>query len=276
MAIYIKKDSVNEKISKVYRKSEGVIREILNIKRKSEGVIREVYSSKLKTLCLIHFDVISSASSAVVKDEVSNTNLGIQNLLGNPVINNNNLMFGVGAAKASAYEYGFNLQLPKEETTFEDLGESDFTFEFFAYFTGQFGDSSAGNAVLTSRVTIGGENYTYGVTINNAGSYGPKIQGNFGENINIEYGALPESGAWGHYAFVRKGSDLSLYINGELKKSISCSGEGYKFSDMGDMVSAGNYSSSSKLYYDLDELRISRVARYTSNFVLTNIAFEVD
>jgi hypothetical protein len=82
---------------------------------------------------------------------------------------------------------------------------------------------------------------------------------------------------WQHVALVRSGNVWTIYINGVAKASITASNAlptpVYAASIGAVVVAAG-----SELYFngDIDEVRISRVARYTSNFTPSAAPFTMD
>lgn len=83
---------------------------------------------------------------------------------------------------------------------------------------------------------------------------------------------------WGHIAFVRKGDSFSLYIGGVLRATLA--GATYPALRSAvfrpfNLTDLGGFSSHNYAQYT-DELRISNVARYSSNFTPSATNFALD
>ncbi len=87
---------------------------------------------------------------------------------------------------------------------------------------------------------------------------------------------------WYHFAITKSNNDLSLYLNGKLDKKVNISSKAI-FANEGKMVFIGasyGYSNTSDpsyiLYGNLDEIRISNIVRYSSDFIVPKSAFNND
>ena len=79
---------------------------------------------------------------------------------------------------------------------------------------------------------------------------------------------------WNHVAAVRSGNTLTCYMNGVAGTPVTNSGA---FTNYNTALRIGNESNGIEDYAGyIDEVRISNVARYTSNFTPSTTAFESD
>ena len=148
----------------------------------------------------------------------------------------------------------------------------DFTFEFFSFLN---------NATYSSYSPVWANyNSSFGSV-----SFGPQrsfIPSSNAPTINL--GPSATSGTayswtrtsvanvWEHYAFVRSGSNVDLYVNGtKLAGTNTVSGSVGDSSNTIRIADYGNLSSGWQGY--LDEIRVSNVARYTANFTPPAAAF---
>lgn len=91
--------------------------------------------------------------------------------------------------------------------------------------------------------------------------------------------AIPAGGnmttnAWQHYAVVHSGNKTMLFIDGVKKMDFVDNG-GFGLNDKPFVVGGSSFESvTSHAYYD--EFRVSKVARYTTDFTPPTAPFEVD
>jgi hypothetical protein len=160
-----------------------------------------------------------------------------------------------GAAKFGSASFSFTgsapaISLPSDTPS---IGSGDYTIEcwFKTADSGLNALASAGAITWYLIVNGGGINY-----------YSP------GGSLATPGGVNYADNAWHHVAGVRSGSTVSLYVDGELIATRSST------ASMDGTVEVG-YSS----YYDwrcnalVDDLRITKVARYTANFTPPTAAF---
>jgi hypothetical protein len=86
-------------------------------------------------------------------------------------------------------------------------------------------------------------------------------------------GATISTNTWYHFALVRNGSALNLYVNGTSIISITDSTD---YSTQDSLAIGGHYSSNYVMQGNLDEFRISNSARYTTNFTPSTTPFVND
>jgi hypothetical protein len=147
--------------------------------------------------------------------------------------------------------------------SFAPFGTGDFTIEGWVYFstdvTGdgifQLSSGYLNSAVRGPALGVDGSTdmwrWYYGTTGASHGSVGPSVD------------------TWYHFAWVRNSGTSKVYIDGTEILSASDS------TDYTDtyFVIGGYYSTSYLLSGYIDELRISKIARYTSNFTPSTEAF---
>ena len=84
---------------------------------------------------------------------------------------------------------------------------------------------------------------------------------------------------WQHFAFVRSNNTVAVYINGNIQTNLTSSTYSQS-ANLSDLVIGakdfGQFGFQNGWGGNLDELRISNVARYTSNFTPTTSEFSVD
>lgn len=87
--------------------------------------------------------------------------------------------------------------------------------------------------------------------------------------VNKVFGNAPAADTWHHFAFVRNGTSLVCYVNGtQLGTAVTVSGALGDY-DFFRVASAYTGSSFIGAYYGyIDEVRVSNVARWTSNFTV--------
>lgn len=135
------------------------------------------------------------------------------------------------------------------------MGTGDFTIEGWVYFNA----SPAGNGIL--QITNGYLNSTEtgpAVGVDSGGNWGVYTT-NSGSGVS---GTAPTSGTWYHFAMVRYSGTTKLYINGTSVYSVADSNN-YQNQYL---TVGGWYNSSYLLNGYIDDLRITRMARYVANF----------
>lgn len=99
----------------------------------------------------------------------------------------------------------------------------------------------------------------------------------------VLFGSALSTGVWKHHAYVRNGNTLTAYLDGVSQGTHDMTGRtiditGYGSSSNTTMaLTIGAMTGASGAYNGwLDEVRISKVARYTSNFTAPTAAFTND
>jgi len=206
------------------------------------------------------------------------TNAGIFDQTGK----NNLLTYNNTSLSTSQYQFGgssisFNgttnyvvipLRSDYSNSTQYNFGNGNFTIEGWAYFA----DLSTSRTVI-QRATQGGfaagdwTLYTSGTTLNFAAyDYNSSM-------TPILSGGSLSINTWYHFAVVVNGATITLYVNGTSVQSTSSvplvNALTSNINIGANLVStASNFMSGY-----IDELRISRYARYTTNFTVPNSAF---
>jgi hypothetical protein len=201
------------------------------------------------TKLLLHFDgnLTDSAKGSLSQPRVF-TNYGAN--------------FGGSGAAIGSTAIGF--AAPGQRVTCPDSSElnfnnSDFTIDFWFYrsLAGAVGDivgKRAGNADLAPYLFSDQGNGTILYLGSNSGS---------SWNINQVVTSAAPLNVWMHLAAVRRGSDFSLYYNGNRTAQYNLGGG--SFWQNGSVLSIGGNSSASVHGY-VEELRICDVARWAGPF----------
>lgn len=90
---------------------------------------------------------------------------------------------------------------------------------------------------------------------------------------NTDSGFIPFADQWYHIALTISANTLTLFVNGI--EIISSTHTTKPSGDLGVAIGTQNFSPATGDYFNgyIDELRITRIARYTSNFTPTNTPF---
>jgi hypothetical protein len=143
------------------------------------------------------------------------------------------------------------------------LGTGDFTIEFWVWF-----DGLGNQRVLTQGGTGVGE-FLFIFYGNGAFDWAEsgtaRCSGTSGATT---------AGAWYHMAVVRSGLTTAVYVNGTQNGTTYTPGSNYNFNSTAAIYIGGNPNTPSQTFAGyIDELRISRYARYTANFTPSASAF---
>lgn len=215
----------------------------------TENAVTE--SSDLSTLLLIHGEAIEDQSP----NAATITNSGVTVSATQSVFGGSSLYFnGSGRLDVNIADIGLDLN-------------GDWTIDFWKYATA--------NTNTSAYVCM--PNGQRGFVIGSpSGGYDRIFSGNTG----AEWGFIPISnigtattGAWGHRAVVKSGSTIYAFENGTLYATISTSGT----LTMTDVLTIGYRSTTTNtggFTGYLDELRISNVARWTSDFTPPDVPYQ--
>ena len=204
------------------------------------------------TVALLHLD--GSNNSTVITDSS----------------NYNGTWTASGAAKLSTAQYKFgSASLTNNATTTNyvqsnsssnyTLGSGDFTVEFFVFF----------NIVNTTQTFIDWRPGSEGAYPTIA-LLGGKILWFHSTSARITSGTSVSSTTWYHVAISRSGTSTKMFINGTQEGSTYTDSTNYAGTTVALLTSGmGDFA----LNGYLDEIRISKQARYTSNFTAPTQAF---
>ena len=167
--------------------------------------------------------------------------------------------------------YGTQFSLAGNGNAPINFGTGNFTVEFWIYPVG----TGTTSGVITKRNYSGTSNGTWGIYYN--GSTRTVNWSNIFPSVTTTSTAssIFSLNAWSHWAFVRNSGTLKIYIDGVERASAANSldftfySEPLRIGDWGD--GSGNSFSG-----NLDEIRISDVARYTATFTPPTVAFAND
>ena len=142
------------------------------------------------------------------------------------------------------------------------FGTGDFTVECWAYNTESLANISNGLFQIgNSTTTPGVSGVAVGISGNHILYHGGNSPSESAGNYTVGSVSAPVN-QWTHYALVRSGSTLTLYVNGQSQISIT-----YTANLTVNNLSIGLYYDTDNLWQGyIDEFRITKSARYTASF----------
>lgn len=174
-----------------------------------------------------------------------------------------------GAAKFGGYSFVSGTGTLSTPADASLVFSDEFTIEGWAYRTSALGDTT-----LLSCKTANDSTHQTGIT----------QQSNMGLGIILTDGKGPQSlgGAaafplnqWNHWAVCKRQGVYYGFINGVLTGQITSS-LGFGLSGGTYTIGGNQYNTASQFPGRLDEIRFSRVARYTANFSVPTAPFALD
>ena len=194
--------------------------------------------------------LLANFTNAAMFDQTGKTNI---DTVGNAQLDTSVKKFGTASAEFD--HTGDYLTLP--QSTFISFGTGDFTIECFVYHTSTPNGNGQGyfqlsNAYLNSQVR--------GPAAGAEGNNGKWTM--FAGTTQYTHTGLPQINTWYHVAMVRNSGTTKLYVDGTEYLSAS---DTTNYTDTYFII-GGWYSTSYLMDGYIDEFRISRKARYTSNF----------
>ena len=178
--------------------------------------------------------------------------------------------YGTGAVSLNGTSY---LSAPYSPT--QVLGSGSFTVEAWVYPTSLTGTYKAILVSSLSNVSTAAD-LQYFLYLDASGY--PTFKAYVGTTAyTVSQSTALSLNTWTHIAAVRNGANLTLYVNGTSVSTISTLGTlALNGSSTALGLKCGGYVESSVTYYFtgfIDDLRISRYARYTANFTPPTAAF---
>lgn len=221
-------------------------------------VMVTIGSADSNTKLLVHADGANNSTTFL---DSSNYEKAITSKNGAKISTANHVFSSGG----SAFFDGTNDYLQLQDSPDWNFGSGDFTVEFWemnsSTNTRQHALSFGGNGV---------KNLDFGFNDPNNCDGTPKgiwVYWNGGGTNKVCYGATNAytNGAWHHIALVRKTGVITLYIDGQKVGSANYAGN---IDLTGGKYSIGSLSDGSKYFWkgNLDEIRVSNVARWIGNF----------
>ena len=185
---------------------------------------------------------------------------------------NNLTLFGNTKTSTAQYKYGTSSLLLDGTGDYaviydaHTVGKGDFTIELWARRSatnnGGFFQFSASALNSSSGAGPGIGVYEGGIYL-----YFGKTGALQGKDLG---GTLPGVGTWFHVAYVRSNGVIQVYVNGTAYGATTDSTVDYTDS----VLTLGGWYSSSFLFHgNIDDFRISHMARYTSNFTVPSEPF---
>jgi len=184
-----------------------------------------------------------------------------------------------GFGQAGNFPGSSNSALTISASSVFNFGTGDFTIEFW------FNIPSGASGSPYGKTFVSNENGASGYTAGAFSLYGLASSSQFRPSFYVyEYSSssvmlLPSSGDyrdgnWHHLAVVRNGSAFAMYIDGSTVASATHSGNcGSSTRNLMIGDNLANNGGDRNLLGKLDELRISKYARYTSAFTPPTAAF---
>lgn len=204
---------------------------------------RRTYRNRLatdaNTLLLLHFDDI-------VKDEVENY-----------VFTYSSAPAYVAGKFGDGIQFNSSTQKLISDKALDIKSLNEWTIDL--WIKGITISSTYDSLALDTRSNYKG--YTFG--LGNGYAYFSITDGNTGVNClaNVNTSTLLN---WNHYAIIKIGTTVKLYINGILSATQTYQASIFGY---GDKLYIGNYFNNYANYsIAIDELRVSNIARWTSNF----------
>jgi len=153
-----------------------------------------------------------------------------------------------------------------------DYGNQDFTIECWIYT-----NSGSGDRIISSNWTSGSPPYSGGYEFLLLDNSGHKLNfyWDYGSDLRSIQGTTTlNTNTWYHVAAVRNGNVFTIYLDG-VAEATTTSADTIDVTSQVMKIGGAPYNSR---YLDgyLDEVRISNVARYTSNFTPSTTAFTGD
>lgn len=187
------------------------------------------------------------------------------NNVGSPLLKTRVKKFNKSSVRLDGSSY-----LTVSESDDWDFGVDSFTIETFA----RFDSTSSGTQAIMSSGSSS-NNWSLSIDFDTNGLQFTATS-NGVESINVSQGANTGyvDNQFHHFALVKEDSVINLYRDGTSLASLSSSNSIPKYSE--GLAIGANYDASEKLTGYLDDLRISHVARYTSNFTAPSYPTLID
>ena len=208
--------------------------------------------------------VLLNGNSAGIIDSVGKNSL---TTVGGAKLNHTIVKYGTGSiAMTSAGDYCVAVQ----PSVVSDISVGDFTIEFWVYFTSLAADRALVSKYGNSAETAGGQGYA--VQWVQASSVLRLVLGiGSGSDALYTWSWAPSISTWYHVAVTRAGTSGRAFVNGtQIGSTLTLSTAN---SPSPNPVQIGKtHTVAQYLLGYMDELRISRIARYTANFTAPTAA----
>lgn len=214
-------------------------------------------STDANTLLLLHFDGANGSTNIF---DSSNYNRPVT-LYGDAQISTAQSQFGGSAGVWDGT--GDGLSVPDAPEL--NFGTGAFTIDFWV----RLSSTSVVQTLVSKRAAAGGNTSPFHIIYNNTGTRFEFYSTSNGSTNDIANGTSMGTGVintWAHLAVVRSGNSFYLFKDGtQVGSTITNSSSLYSNSDTVRVGAQGNGTANPLNGY-MDEVRISNVARWTSNF----------
>jgi hypothetical protein len=223
---------------------------------------------------------INDASTSTVL-MLSGTNGGVVDQHSSSNFETSNMQLSTSIKKfgtSSMYFNGTSSYMVKPMAPLYQFGSGDWTVEFWIYYATA---PSAQTWLMGAGPNgSGGVTRGWGIRLHDGTSGGLTFQYQ-SSNWTNNFGSLPSAAQWHHVAFSRSGTSIRCFVDGtQLGTTWTISTTTFTDAATTDYFGIGGYDNSNnglpgRYWFSgyLDELRITRYARYTSNFTAPTSAF---
>lgn len=177
--------------------------------------------------------------------------------IGIPVLDANEKAYGLSSLYLNGSSY---LTLPN--TSLNDLSTTDFTIEAWVYCASP--PPTGGHTILGKRVS-GAFGWALGINDTDDLWFRARVGGAWSDQFMSSTGGAFTVSQWVHVAVVREGSNWRLFIDGAIVDTATNAGALDNASTVLSIGRSDNSGEWSMVGY-IDDLRITKVARYTSEF----------
>jgi hypothetical protein len=212
------------------------------------------YTTDAYTMALIHGN---TGTDATIYDDVGNnvTDTGGVNISTTISKYDNN----------SLYFNGLGGYIKTDSLQSYVLGSSDFTIEFWLYVNSSVNNIQIVSNIIGSTYTTNDWKFTFGT--NHIQFIAYNATGQILQSLNTI-----ANNTWYHIAVVREGSLFTLFVNGVVSSTFTHIGS--IDSNTTSIIKVGGMVASNALDGYIDDLRVSNIARYHTNFNLPTIDYD--
>lgn len=228
-----------------------------------------VVNSNLKTLLLMHMDganngtiFINSANDTQITNPTT-----FSSITTTGITSSNAFKFGSTSAifRRSTANRMIRVNNAPTKNFNGAFGTDDFTIEAWV---NPSVNAAEYQTIMATRTT-----YTSSIPSVWALGYHQLMPYFFSDKMVLQAGSLPLN-TWSHVAVVRFNGILTMYVNG---MAVATSTSIYNFTDDSQFTIGGNTDGSEPINQGyVDEVRVSKIARYTGNFTPPNNQFAPD
>ncbi len=220
--------------------------------------------------------LLLNATNAAIFDNSMKNDL---ETVGNAQISTSVKKFGTGSIYFDGS--GDNLFYPSNQSA--DCGTGDWTFEAWVYISTRttnypliFGNNRGSWTTDAIALTASNsDNASYNDKFVFGWNNGGFSSVSAGNSQLLVSNTTNSTGTWYHFAVVRNGTSVKMYRNGtEVASATVSSSASFNWGYNGTLLGGGNWDGAQSYFNGyLDDVRLSKVARYTSSFTPPTAAF---